>query len=263
MYYELYIDVLFLVNFLMDYILLLVAGRILKCTATHGSICLGALLGALLTCMTVAVKMPCAFVKFVLFHGFINIVMIKIGLRIRGRRKCVKAFIVLYISAFLVGGIFGFFYQYVRGYIEVGSLFLFVAIACYYVSSGILSMLMKLLRFGNYYCQVLLILGDNQCRAQAYVDTGNHLTDQLTGKAVSIIGKDTAKQLLHNHLPDRIRYIPYCTIGRNQGVLPVITLDRMCIEGEEKEWIEHPLVGISDTKLSKQDEYDMILNLEA
>lgn len=41
MYYELYIDVLFLVNFMMDYILLLLVRRMLKCTATHGNIWYG------------------------------------------------------------------------------------------------------------------------------------------------------------------------------------------------------------------------------
>lgn len=262
MYYELYIDVLFLVNFLMDYILLLISRRILKCTATHGNISLGALAGAILTCIVVALGIPNAFVRFLLFHGFINIVMIIIGLRIRGIQKCIKAVFVLYISGFLLGGIFEFIYQYVRGYIEVGSLFFIISIACYYIATGILSMLMKMLRFGNYYCQVLLILEDNQCKTQAIVDTGNHLTDHLTGKAVSVIGKDTAEKLLKNSMPDKIRFIPYHTIGKKHGVIPVITLDRMCIEGEENEWIENPLIGISDTKISENDEYDMILNPE-
>jgi len=262
MYYELYIDVLFLVNYLMDYILLLIARKILKCTATHGNICLGALIGALLTCIVVALPIPYAFIKHVLFHGFINIVMIIIGLRTRGIQKCIKAFSVLYISGFLLGGIFEFISQYLKGYIEVGSLFLVIAIACYYIATGILSLLMKLLRFGNYYCQVLLILGDNQCKTQAIVDTGNHLTDHLTGKAVSVIGRDTAEKLLKNSIPDKIRFVPYHTIGKKHGVIPVITLDKMCIEGEDNEWINHPLIGISDTKISENDEYDMILNPE-
>lgn len=262
MYYELYIDVLFLVNFLMDYILLLIARRILKCSATHGNICLGALFGALLTCIVVALRIPYAFVKFILFHGFINIVMIIIGLKVREIRKCIKAFLTLYISGFLVGGVFEFAYQYVGAYIEVGSLFLVLAIACYYIASGVLSLLMKMLHFGKYYCQVILYLGENQCKTQAIVDTGNHLRDSMTGKAVSVIGRETAEKLLKNNLPDKIRFIPYHSIGKQNGVIPIFTLDRMCIEGEEKEWIERPLIGISDTKISENGEYDMILNPE-
>jgi hypothetical protein len=188
--------------------------------------------------------------------------MMIIGLRIRGKRKCLKAWITLYSGGFLLGGILEFLYQYVGPYMEVGSLFLIIAIACYYIAAGILTVLMKLFRFGDYYCQVILILGENQCKTQAIVDTGNHLTDHITGKAVSVIGRETAEKLLKNRLPEKFRFIPYHSVGRKNGVIPVIVLDRMCIEGEENEWIEHPLIGISDTRISETEEYDMILNPE-
>ena len=61
-YYELYVDVLFLVNFMMDYLLLLLVKKMLKCTATHGRVCLGAFAGALLTCIVV-MKISNAFVE--------------------------------------------------------------------------------------------------------------------------------------------------------------------------------------------------------
>ena len=67
---------------------------------------------------------------------------------------------------------------------------------------------------------------------------------------------------MKDNTPDKIRYIPYRTIGKKNGVIPVITLDKMCIEGEENEWINNPLIGICDTKISENDEYDMILNPE-
>lgn len=119
------------------------------------------------------------FIRFILFHGFISIAMIIIGLRIRGKRKCFQAFLTLYISGFLVGGIFEWIYQYAGAYIEVGGLFLILAIACYYLASGVLWLLTKMLRFGAYHCQVTLVLGENQCKTQAIVDTGNHLTNLL------------------------------------------------------------------------------------
>ena len=50
MYYELYIDVLFLENFLMDYILLLITKHVLCSREPVWRICLAALAGALATC---------------------------------------------------------------------------------------------------------------------------------------------------------------------------------------------------------------------
>ena len=45
MYYELYIDVLFLENFMMDSLLILAVNRILKCGRAYGRIFLGGALG--------------------------------------------------------------------------------------------------------------------------------------------------------------------------------------------------------------------------
>ena len=80
MYYELYIDVLFLVNFMMDYLLLLIVKRILKCSATHGNICIGSLAGSFMTCVVIAAPFENTLIKFILFHFVISLLMLKIGL---------------------------------------------------------------------------------------------------------------------------------------------------------------------------------------
>ena len=67
MYYELYIDVLFLENFMMDSLLLLAVNRILKCGRAYGRIFLGGALGSALTCLVIAVPFP-AVIKLVFFH---------------------------------------------------------------------------------------------------------------------------------------------------------------------------------------------------
>lgn len=94
MYYELYIDVLFLVNFMMDYILLLLVRKMLKCTATHGNICIGAMTGSFLTCLVIILPVLHPFLKFILFHVVVNTAMIKAGLKIKDMRNFVKALLM-------------------------------------------------------------------------------------------------------------------------------------------------------------------------
>ena len=48
MHYELYIDLFFLINFLMDYFLLLMVGKMLKCRIRRLRIIAGAMVGAYL-----------------------------------------------------------------------------------------------------------------------------------------------------------------------------------------------------------------------
>lgn len=51
MYYELYVDIFFMVNFMMDTILLLIVKKMILCSVSYGRILLGAATGAMLTCV--------------------------------------------------------------------------------------------------------------------------------------------------------------------------------------------------------------------
>ena len=82
MYYELYIDVFFLENLMMDSLLLLALDHILKCGRARGRLFLCGALGSLLTCAAVDAPLPGP-VKLVLFHVVINSVMILTGLKFR------------------------------------------------------------------------------------------------------------------------------------------------------------------------------------
>lgn len=257
MYYELYIDVLFLVNFLMDYILLLVTKKVLRISSPYGRICLGALLGAFLTCVVAALGIPFAFIKAILFYILVPSAMLSAGIPIRDFRGFLRALFTLYISGFLVGGIFEYLNQYVN--VKAGSLFFALAMASYYLASGALKMLALLFYFGQSRCLVTLRFGGESCKAEAIVDTGNHLRDDVSGKAVSIISRKLAEQLVGKGLPEGIRYIPYRTVGKEAGVIPVLSIDSICVAGRNERQVEQPMVAISEDS-SFGNGYDVILN---
>ena len=71
MYYELYIDLFFAENFMMDSLLLLFVARISKRQVKRNEdFCWGAAAGSLLTCLVIALPIPSAALKMILFHGF-------------------------------------------------------------------------------------------------------------------------------------------------------------------------------------------------
>lgn len=256
MYYELYVDVLFLVNFVMDYFLLLLVKRMLKCQATHGRICIGAGIGSLLTCVITVIYIPYTFIKLVLFHGLVNTFMIRIGLKIKNGREFVKAFIMLYIGGFLLGGVLGS----LRPFVKTGSLFLASAIAGYYVVLGIWNFISHLQKMRQYRCKVELYQHGKCYCVEAMIDTGNGLCDPVTGQPVSILGKEDARHFLGNEKAERFRYIPYHSIGKSGGLLPTVKIDKMCVFREREYWIRAPLIAISEEKISVRGEYSMILN---
>lgn len=254
-YYELYIDIFILVNFIMDYVILTCSKNILKCPVTQKDICLGAIVGALLTGLVVILPIPYSFVKFVLFHGPVNIVMIKTGLRIRQKRKFLKAYTILYICSFLAGGIFACLQQF----LGESWMFLVIAFVTYFLASGIWNYISKIKRCEDEECEVLLQNGKNEVRVRALIDTGNRLKDELTGKPVSIISKDIAMELGKEIVAKDIRYISYHTIGKRDGVMPVFLLERMCLYLGEELWVNKPLVAVSE-EFFCEGECKMILN---
>lgn len=256
MHYELYIDVFFLVNFMMDYLMLLIEKKILKCSATHGNICIGAVLGSLMTSVIICLPIPYAFIKFMLFHIVVNTVMIRVGLKIKFGKTFLKAIVMLYISGFLLGGVFTYLHQYIR----ITSLFFAVAMASYYVVLGIFKLLGSTIRSGRYQCSVDLYMNDKKHTVEAIIDTGNGLTDVVTGDPVSILGKSAATELLAEEKMRGIRFIPYHSIGKSEGILPVIRLDKMCVHNQETYWIEKPLIGIAEEEISEHGECKLILN---
>lgn len=256
MYYELYVDVLFLVNFMMDYILLLIVRKMLQCTATHGRICIGAAVGSLLTCLVVVLPIPYAVVKLILFHVLVNTCMIRVGLKIKTIRSFLKAIIMLYIGSFLLGGIMEVF----RPYVRVGSLFLLIAIIGYYLVVAIWKFISYMQRWNQCHYVVDLYLGSEKYQIKGMIDTGNGLRDPISGKPVNILDRHTARQLLGEEDLKDVRYIPYQSIGKKTGVLPAVQLDRMCIRKDTDCWVEKPLIAISEETISKGGEYEMILN---
>lgn len=255
MRYELYIDVFFLVNFMMDAILLEIVRKILKCPATHGRIFLGAAAGALGTCFVIVLPIPYAFVKFLLFHGLVNLLMLKTGLGTGWDRTLLKGWVLLYISGFLMGGVLGFLRQYIR----TASLFFAFAIASYYVVLGIWNLLRALAGQEARRCGVILYQGERQYQTQALIDTGNSLRDPFTGKPVSILGPAAAEKLGNWREAKGLHFIPYHSVGRKEGVLPAFPLDRMCILKKGPRMVEKPMVAVCEEEITAGD-YEVILN---
>ena len=124
MYYELYVDVFFMVNFTMDAILLILLKKLLACPAGYGRVFAGAATGAAMTCIAIVIFRKTPVLRFVVFHGVINVVMMKAGLGIKWGRELFRGWVLLYIESFLLGGVF----QFVQQYIRRGSMFFLLAV---------------------------------------------------------------------------------------------------------------------------------------
>lgn len=257
MYYELYIDVLFLVNFMMDYLLLLAVSRILTCTATHVSIFAGAFMGAISTCAVICIPGHHFLMKFILFHIVINTVMIRAGLKIKERKKFLQAYLLLYICAFFLGGAM----QFLGSHVKTAGLFVLIAAISYEVMQGAFWMLAQLRSIQNYRCKVTVYLNGISHTVEALIDTGNQLCDPITKVPVHVLGAETMPKEWKRQMVQGIRMIPFHSVGKSEGMIPAIFAEKMVVEsGKESICIEKPLIGICQEKAVFQGSCQMILN---
>lgn len=268
MHYELYIDVLFLENFMMDSLLLFIVSRIFRWRRKKVSILLGGIFGSVSTCIVMIVSIP-IWSKVILFYVGIPVMMLWITEKEHSTTQLVKELFLFYFSAMLLGGILTFF----RPYLRYMSLFYMVSV---FATCGILAAwkFLQIIKMNQETCcEVTLYMASGVYELQALKDTGNSLTDPLTGEGVHVLDSRVYEQMckkegrvetteasdIRKAEFGRIRYIPYRSIG-GSSIMKVFRGRKMCVGKEEKQWIEFPLIGVSESPISEDGHYQLILN---
>lgn len=127
-----------------------------------------------------------------------------------------------------------------------------------------------------------IVWGENNLRLTALLDTGNRLYDPLTKLPVVIIEVNQIKPLLplevvetvnqmqwgDYHLDlqlpgfweERIRILPFNTIGKEHGILVGFRPDRLVIHEKQKEIVNHQVViGLSHKNLSPEGTFQALI----
>ena len=262
MYYELFIDVFFLTNLVMDYFLLRTVNRLLGCTATRLRSLAGGVFGALALSLIVIIWLPeRQILNTILVHVVINTIMVKFGCKIKGWNKLLQGVLALYLISSLFGGFFVLFRQ--KEPVPDFPTFLFLAVASYLVITAAIQGYNRLKKKEKNCYEVVLYAGGKCREVRGFYDTGNRLKDPFSGKPVSIVKEGELLSLLkdgdRSHMTPH--YIPFCSLGCKSGVIMTVTLDLLTIRNEkESKTVKRPVVAIEKGNGSFAGDCQMILN---
>ena len=272
MYYELYIDLFFLENFMMDSILLLFVRSVFgKKSFTIRTFTAG-VIAAVFSCVVIVIRMPEA-VKCFCNYCIIPIVMIWLGVKISNIVQLFEGILLLYFTAICLGGIMQLFRPYM-GIVSV--MYVSALMGCF-----ILKMSWNLLtREGNLQkrcCQVVLYDETKKWDIRAMIDTGNMLQDPAGQKPVHIISKKMAEKIYGTKMVEelleyslskeneekwmkkKLHYIPCQTI-QGTHLLPVVTMEKMEIIQKSIIEIQMPQIGIG---IMEETDYQIIVNAQS
>ena len=258
MYYEIYIDSLLLLNFVMNLYCLELVNMILLRTATRRWVFIGAALGACLYLFPFLVP-GVGWIKAAIFFPLSAAVMI-----LAVFRPCdIKAFwqvarLLLAVS-FLLGGALlcllrilpggGMLAKSISGIMGLGAL-IFMEV----------SRMMRR-KTQAHLCKVELIGKGARITVNALLDTGNSLIEPVSGKPVCILEKSIFEGLWRTGSPEGFRVIPYHSVGKKRGILYGYLVPEIRINNNGLvKTCKNIYIGIVEGEIAQTAGYCMILN---
>lgn len=264
MYYKLYIDSVFILQLLTNLYLLSLAGQIMRRTATRRRIWLGAAVGAGMSCLSLTVPLFVMGARLLLGAVPVSMCMMCLTYRVNGVRNLFKASLVMAVAGFFLGGVMIWILNRLRFVMKgQGGLLLTLMIGAlsYLILKALLwSFMRKREESLRTVCFYVPALGQ-EVRIKALVDTGNSLTDPISGAPVSIISRKAASCLTSCLSLEKFHAIPYRSVGKRRGILYAYELPEMAIE--EAGYVlkrEHVILAVCDAGISERSEYQMILH---
>lgn len=131
------------------------------------------------------------------------------------------------------------------------------------------------------FCSIKIIINSKSAYTEAIIDTGNFLKEPISKVPVIVVEKQVLSELIPNYILDnldkiingenvkldeyisKIRLIPFSSLGRENGILLGIKVDKVLIETEEKTSIlDNIIVGIYNGVLSKTGKYRALIGIE-
>ncbi len=293
-----YIDVVFIENIIMNYIIILATALITKNKINHIRFLLSSAIGAIYTVVAYITKFK--IYSNIIFKFFLSIIIVYTAYNPQGIKKMWKKLLFFYLTSFLFGGV-AFALIYVikpQDILMKNGLFLGMyplktiaisAIIAYLIIIGAFKLIKNKMQKKNLYCKLRVCLNKKIVETIAMIDTGNLLKEPISNIPVVIIERSILydvlpKEILNNlekilggefdKIPEdiqneyrsKLKVIPFSSLGKDHGMLLGIKPQYIELikedDGEiEKEYKENIIIGIYNKSLTRRGEYKALVGV--
>jgi len=297
---EIYLDVLFLENLVVNYLILVVTSKFLKRKTSNLRLFIGALVGA--AYVIPMILFPGIKFYYTVFAKFLlSLAIVAIAFSPEKPVAFVKTLAYFYVSTFIfAGAAFAFLYfNQNGGFVKNGIVYVFWqsnwTVLFFALSVITVFIIIKICwelvqqRFArdNLLVPLRIAFENKSVDVDALIDTGNSLHDPLTNMPVVVVEFRALKEILPSEISvifdqyreddlvgitdiisgsrwySRFRLIPFTSLGKENGMLIGFKPDYIQIgKEEERKGIYDVIVGIYNRSLSKNERYRALLNPE-
>ncbi|RYG74085.1 sigma-E processing peptidase SpoIIGA [Lentibacillus lipolyticus] len=291
-----YLDAVWMLNFLLDMMLLMLTQALAKDSTGKLRITFGAFIASLL--VPLSIYYPDSFFTSMIGKLIYSVVIILCSFQFYSVYRMVKLFFLFYFVTFSIGGgliAIHFLFQNPVGLSANGILtfnsgygdpvsWLFIAIGFplvwLFTKNRMDKHATEKIRYDQL-CPVRIRIKDTTHSTTGYIDSGNQLTDPLTKKPVIICDEHFLKQwfteidwtklktvndsLDFEELPagweKRFQIVPYQGVEGNRTFMLALKPDWISIDYDDREIVTHKvLIGIQFAELTKDQSYHCLLH---
>lgn len=256
---KLYLDLIFMLNFLFDLLLLLLVGIILKRNSKLSRLLLGALVGSTsLFILFININARQLFIYKIL----ISVLMVIITFGYKDLKYTGRNLFYLYLNSIVLGG-FLYLLNIQFSYKQTGLIFYHHGLSINWLFLLVFSPLILYIYYkqlltlknnlANYYLVDIYFKDGSKKKLSAFLDTGNQLIDPYLRRPIILVNK---KEINKSKLLEDYLLVPYDTLN-SQGLLKCIIPAKVNIWGIGER--KHVLIGVVEQKI-KMDGIDCILH---
>ena len=284
-----YIDIVFLENLLLNYIILLATAIIGKSKIKFFKFFLASSFGSLYAILNYIINLN-LFTNFLL-KLFISIFMILLSFENKKMKIFFKNLIMFYLTSFTFGGaafMLLFFISpesviYENGHF-IGTYPIKIAIYGCLLGFIIIFIVAKVIksRFLNTLCDLEIFYDEKSIKLKTLIDSGNLLKEPISNQDVIVVEKSSLEQIIDKEILDdaiamadgnlignvdekiykfKFKIIPFSSLGNENGVLVGFKPDYIKIYSDEECIKKEVIIGIYDGKLSKTNLYTSLTGL--
>mgnify|MGYP001945508999 CR=1 FL=1 len=289
---ELYVDLIWLLNLLFDWLVLLTVAWVMRKPFQHLKIFIASVYASLIIPITLVFDMDLLnhpLIKFIYSFG-----IIWIAFNFKNIKQYLLYFLTFYFINFAIGGgLFALHYFLKANQISlpwlshvgygdrVSWIFVIVAfpIILMFTKGRLQNIAVIKMHHDNLY-QIKLIFKGKELTLKGFVDTGNQLNHPFLEKPIMLIDQNVAEHWFSPSLIDKMKhqsiddvdrinedvnfhYIPYIMAGGQQGILPVFLIDEVKIYANDNVYsTKNVYVGVHFGKFSENLFYQCLLHPE-
>ena len=290
-----YIDVVFLENLVMNSIILIASGIILKKKLKWIRILLASSLGAIYTIIGYISVLE--IYSNLILKVILSILIIYIAFNPQTVKQLWKDLLIFYLTSFVFGGV-AFALIYVvkpQDILMKNGLFLgtyplktvlLAAIVAFIIIIAAFAIVKTKFSKKDMFCDVEVELNNKIIKTRAMIDTGNLLKEPITNTPVivlehtllyecvpkeildnleSILGGELVKipEEVRNEYISKLKLIPFASLGKQNGMLVGIKADNLkIIQDDQEKENKNVIIGIYNKSLTKRGEYRALVGMD-